>query len=72
MCEQALRGFHATASFSTIGAVVHPYAIDDRKILVKAIQTTKFSPHLDSFTLKAGKNSLSVVEPTTQPRWPMA
>ena len=68
--EQALGAFHANAGVGTIGAIVnavaHPYAIDDRKLLVKAVHLTEFSPYLDSFILKAGKGSLSAVEHTAQ------
>ena len=70
--EQALRGFQANAGFGTIGAVVnavaHPYAIDDRKLAVKAVHITEFRPCLDSLIFKAGKNYLSVIVPTEQPR----
>jgi len=69
--EQALRGFHTHAGVGAIGAILdaiaNPRAIDDRKLLVKAVHPTTFSPYPNSFLPKAGKGSLFDFEPTGQP-----
>lgn len=69
--EQALRGPHANAGIGTIGAIVnavaHPNAVDDRKLLVKAVHLAGVIPYIDSLLLEAGKSSLSDVESTAKP-----
>lgn len=68
--KRVLRGFHVEAGVGTIGAVIdavaYPNAVNDRHLLVNTIHLTAFGPHLYSFILKAGKNSLRDVESTVQ------
>lgn len=58
--EQALRGFHTHADVGAIDAILnlitYPNAIDDRKLLVKPVHPTAFSPRPDvSFIHKLEK-----------------